>query len=432
MKADSPLLGAHAPSPMQAAVPRNAVGRDGAAAQLRHARLADASAQAIQLRALAGAIGSAPAVRQLRELQAALDGAGAPVQRAAVEEEEPAQRAAMEEEEPAQRAAVEEEPAQRAAIEEEAPAQRAVAQTDAPAQRQAAEPNRTGLPDNLKSGVEALSGVSLDSVRVHYNSPQPAQLNAHAYAQGSDIHVAPGQERHLPHEAWHVVQQAQGRVKPTMQMRSAGGTPVNDDPALESEADAMGARAVQMAAAQLMPAAPAGVGRWQAAAGTAWGGPVQLKPGHIAYAGGEMFLVDKSDLGTGTVTSEGTRSYVNDPGTYKPKEILFDYATASDVGTAKGKVTGSKYAYATENPKADRPYKSGRYWDAGHKLGRQNGGVGNEDSGVFPQNPAFNQGNSRNMDDVPEETHPAWRAHEDEFHEAVKRDGAGAWWVKLP
>src|SRR6201999_1956312 len=77
-------------------------------------------------------------------------------------------------------------------------------------------PNRTGLPDGLKAGVEARSGLSLDRVRVHYNSEQPAQLNAHAYTRGSDIHVAPGQERHLAHEAWHVVQQAQGRVRPTM------------------------------------------------------------------------------------------------------------------------------------------------------------------------------------------------------------------------
>jgi hypothetical protein len=69
--------------------------------------------------------------------------------------------------------------------------------------------NNTGLPDHLKSGIESLSGLSMDHVRVHYNSSQPAQLNALAYAQGSDNHLAPGQERHLPHEAWHVVQQAQ-------------------------------------------------------------------------------------------------------------------------------------------------------------------------------------------------------------------------------
>ena len=67
--------------------------------------------------------------------------------------------------------------------------------------------NNTGLPDNLKTGMENLSGMSLDDVKVHKNSDKPAQLQAHAYAQGTDIHLGPGQEKHLPHEAWHVVQQ---------------------------------------------------------------------------------------------------------------------------------------------------------------------------------------------------------------------------------
>ncbi len=108
----------------------------------------------------------------------------------------------------------------------------------AAAQRQ---PNRTGLPDGLKHGVEGLSGLSLDDVRVHYNSPRPAQLQAHAFTQGADIHVAAGQERHLAHEAWHVVQQKQGRVQPTLQLR---GIAINDESALEREADIMGAKAV--------------------------------------------------------------------------------------------------------------------------------------------------------------------------------------------
>lgn len=102
-------------------------------------------------------------------------------------------------------------------------------------------PNRTGLPDDLKAGIESLSGISMDDVKVHYNSAQPSQLHAHAYAQGSAIHLAPGQDRHLPHEAWHVVQQKQGRVKPTMQLK--GTTIINDDVGLEVEADVMGARA---------------------------------------------------------------------------------------------------------------------------------------------------------------------------------------------
>ena len=108
--------------------------------------------------------------------------------------------------------------------------------------------NNTGLPDTLKTGIESLSGVSMDSVQVHYNSSQPAQLNALASTQGTNIHIAPGQEQHLPHEAWHVVQQAQGRVKPTLQMKD--GAPINDDPALEHEADTLGAQAALAGAAR--------------------------------------------------------------------------------------------------------------------------------------------------------------------------------------
>lgn len=104
--------------------------------------------------------------------------------------------------------------------------------------------NKTGLPDNLKSGIENFSGYSMNDVKVHYNSSQPAQLHAHAYAQGTDIHIAPGQEKHLPHEAWHVVQQKQGRVRPTLQMK--GKVNVNDDAGLEKEADLMGNKANSM------------------------------------------------------------------------------------------------------------------------------------------------------------------------------------------
>jgi len=97
------------------------------------------------------------------------------------------------------------------------------------------------LPAPLQAGVEALSGHDMSDVRVHRNSSLPAQYQALAFAQGRDIHLGPGQEQHLPHEAWHVVQQAQGRVRPTRQMFDA--MPVNDDAGLEHEADQMGARA---------------------------------------------------------------------------------------------------------------------------------------------------------------------------------------------
>ncbi len=100
-----------------------------------------------------------------------------------------------------------------------------------------------GLSGALKAGIERLSGHDMNDVKVHHNSSRPAQLHARAYARGADIYIAPGEQRHLPHEAWHVVQQKQGRVGITAHLSNVA---VNDDPALESEADVMGARAAAM------------------------------------------------------------------------------------------------------------------------------------------------------------------------------------------
>ena len=111
---------------------------------------------------------------------------------------------------------------------------------------------KTGLPDSrlpaalpnaLKGRIEALSGIGMNDVSVHYNSYKPAAVKALAYTQGTEIHVAPGQERHLPHEAWHVVQQKQGRVQPTAQ---TNGVSLNHDRVLEQEADQMGRQALQI------------------------------------------------------------------------------------------------------------------------------------------------------------------------------------------
>lgn len=148
------------------------------------------------------------------------------------------QQAGLEEEEPLQgKFAL----VQRAGLEEEEPLQGKFTPA-AVSQRQADSSNNTGMPDQLKSGIESLSGYAMDDVKVHYNSAKPAAMQAHAYAQGTDIHIAPGQERHLPHEAWHVVQQKQGRVQATTQLK---GEAINDDPGLEHEADVMGAKALQ-------------------------------------------------------------------------------------------------------------------------------------------------------------------------------------------
>lgn len=127
------------------------------------------------------------------------------------------------------------------------------------------------LPVQLKAGIESLSGVAMDDVKVVSGSSKPAEVGAQATTQGSEIHLGPGQQQHLAHEAWHVVQQKQGRVGTTT---AVGGTPVNDDASLEAEADAMGARAQSVGASGGAGAAPV----QRSAAGA--GAPVQRKIGY--------------------------------------------------------------------------------------------------------------------------------------------------------
>ncbi len=128
------------------------------------------------------------------------------------------------------------------------------------------------------------------------------------------------------------------------------------------------------------------------------------------------FEVDKSDLNKGTATSEGTRTYVNEGTTTKPSKINWEYkiptAGLSDSGTA-------------DNPVS---IKSGGRWDAGHLLGRQNGGKGDINAWVFPQNPQINRGN---YDDADNPTYVAWRAVENTFHGLVDTHGKGTWKITL-
>ncbi|BDM83654.1 hypothetical protein AM10699_65150 (plasmid) [Acaryochloris marina MBIC10699] len=112
--------------------------------------------------------------------------------------------------------------------------------------------NTSNLPSNLQAGIESLSGISTDDVTVHYNSSKPSKVQALAYTEGTEIYLAPGQEEHLPHEAWHVVQQKQGRVQSTFQMK---GVDTNVDFLLESEADEMGRIASRSTIQSRLPSA---------------------------------------------------------------------------------------------------------------------------------------------------------------------------------
>jgi hypothetical protein len=152
------------------------------------------------------------------------------------------------------------------------------------------------LPASLRRGLETLSGVDLSGVRVHHNSTSPTDWNALAYTQGRDIHLTSGAEPHLPHEAWHAVQQLSGRARP-----NASDSEINDDPALEAEADRMGARAASAAPAAmppaLIPSRP-----------TAPNFPIQ----RLVRTGGGKTKIDETEYQTGAKKTVGTRAKVKD------------------------------------------------------------------------------------------------------------------------
>lgn len=110
----------------------------------------------------------------------------------------------------------------------------------------------TGIPISIKRRFEDSSGFSFDDVKVHYNSDSPAKMEALAYAQGNNVYLAPGEERHLEHELGHVVQQKQGMVNAT---GSIHGTPLNSDSVLEREADQL-SRNVSPASNKFHPSEP--------------------------------------------------------------------------------------------------------------------------------------------------------------------------------
>lgn len=84
----------------------------------------------------------------------------------------------------------------------------------------------------MDSRFDAVSGV-----QVHYNSDLPERVDAEAYTRGDHIYLGPGQERHLPHELGHVVQQRRGSVTANERI---GGMAANTDIQLEHEADVIG------------------------------------------------------------------------------------------------------------------------------------------------------------------------------------------------
>lgn len=105
------------------------------------------------------------------------------------------------------------------------------------------------LPEAVRTKMERSFATDFSGVRVHVGA-EARNIGAVAFARGSDLHFAPGSYRPdtvpgqtvIGHELAHTVQQAEGRVRRTIQAKGVG---INDSDALEREADRMGARAAR-------------------------------------------------------------------------------------------------------------------------------------------------------------------------------------------
>lgn len=244
-------------------------------------------------------------------------------------------------------------------------------QKGAPQPFQHSSQNKNGLPEQLKLGIESLSGINMDAVRVHYNSSKPAEVQALAYASGNDIYLGPGQSAHLPHEAWHIVQQKQGRVKANSQAEN--GANINDDANLEHEADVMGAKAMNFQASNAEKAKTAQTKTNQNA-------PIQRQPLKITDP-----TVKQKDLHMDTKVSEKVK------GQKVPSHVI---------GVVKGHHKGSKPSISIpgwswlENH-VDRLKGN---WVRFHLINEHLGGPGDDSMNLVPTTVAVNNAYERSIE----------------------------------
>ncbi len=107
------------------------------------------------------------------------------------------------------------------------------------------------LPPEILANMENALGHDFSNVNIHQNSKSAEEAGALAYAQGNNVHFAPGQfdpgskkgQELIGHEMTHVAQQREGKVAATTTLGT--GMKVNDNPGLEKEADEIGAKAAK-------------------------------------------------------------------------------------------------------------------------------------------------------------------------------------------
>ncbi|QDQ27987.1 hypothetical protein FNU76_17450 [Chitinimonas arctica] len=145
---------------------------------------------------------------------------------------------------------------------------------NSPLQRRTASHNGIGLGENaavarLSGGRVDLHALGASVQRVPASDPRLKAVGARSLAQGRQALISNEADR--GHEMWHLAQQAMGKVRADSTVAGQG---LNTQPALEREADQMGARITGLSAAG--QDAPVAESR-SADAGTTGEGPIQRR-----------------------------------------------------------------------------------------------------------------------------------------------------------
>jgi hypothetical protein len=143
-------------------------------------KLTDNRPEAVAQRKLQEIANNSPQVKQLKAYQQMADSRSAVAQRLGIEGEEPLQAKSVDDK----------------------------------------EAGKSSFP-GIKAGIEALSGTSLDNVRVDHSASKPPLLHARSYAQGVAPHVNQDHDDLLQHEVTHTVQ----RVKDDGKMEKIKNVP---------------------------------------------------------------------------------------------------------------------------------------------------------------------------------------------------------------
>ena len=116
--------------------------------------------------------------------------------------------------------------------------------------------------------------------------------------------------------------------------------------------------------------------------------------------------IPPSNRNQGTYTTPATRAYAQNPQTPRPAFVSFAYSS-----------TGNTQGYSF------MPNDTSGSIDAGHIVGRQNGGFGHHNPAIFPQNRDYNQGHKGHFSE--------WRAQEDQVNKELRAGHSVQQTVKL-